>query len=67
MPSQHLRVQLLRTWLGAWLTARRTGAEHRPCIFQCRCGKLDELQHYMRCPALWRPIVELFHGFQIGP
>ena len=45
---------ILKTWANAWTTSYRL---HEPflctCVFGCR-GEPDALQHYLRCPQLWR-------------
>ena len=62
LPSYHLRAQILRTLLGAWITHRRIGQPARPCVFGCPdCN--DELQHYVDCSPLLLAVSRFFHGF----
>ena len=62
LPFFHLRSQLIRSFLGAWITNRRTGQNPRPCIFGC-CDSSDELQHYADCTPLLLAVAKFFNGF----
>ena len=52
---------LVRTWWNGWVTFSRVGAGSNPCIFGCTGDVTcrDSLQHYLVCPAHWKPIIEL--------
>jgi hypothetical protein len=53
---------LIRTWCNAWATS--VGTSRKSCIFGCaHCDEgllnIDSLRHYLVCPLLWCPIVQL--------
>ena len=46
-----------KSWCNAWITSRRAQSQIGKCKFGCPAsGGKDELEHYIRCPALCAPI-----------
>ena len=61
--GDQIRVALLKTLLGGWITARRIQANPRHCIF-CKSSGDDSLQHYSTCDAVWRAVATAFRPFR---
>ena len=54
LAKEHVKMCVLKTWIGGWTTSARMGESVRmECIFGCK-HEGDDLRHYIQCSPLWQ-------------